>query len=95
MHSALSRKSYLEALQRSDYLLDAVVSITKQHSGILFEKQRVFDASIDFRLPNRRGSIELTAKNLLDEEFRFQDTDPENPHVFPDRFFAVRFSLSF
>jgi len=55
----------------------------------------VFDASVDYRLPNRRGSIELAVKNLTDEEFQFQDTDPENPHIFPKRFLALRFSLSF
>jgi tetratricopeptide (TPR) repeat protein len=55
----------------------------------------VFDAGVSYRLPNRRGSVELGIKNLLDEEFRFQDTDPENPHVFPRRFASFRFSLSF
>jgi hypothetical protein len=55
----------------------------------------VFDGAFDYRLPGRRGSIEFGIKNLLDEEFRYQDTDPDNPHVFPERFGYARFTLSF
>ena len=55
---------------------------------------QVFDAAVGFRLPNRRGSVELVAWNIFDERFQFQDTDPENPQVFPERFVALRFSLS-
>jgi tetratricopeptide (TPR) repeat protein len=53
----------------------------------------VFDASLRFRLPNRRGNVEAGIKNLFDKEFRFQDTDPENPRIYPDRFAFVRFTL--
>ena len=55
----------------------------------------IFDGAFDVRLPNRRGSIELGIRNLLDEEFLFQDTDPENPHVFPERLGYARFTLTF
>jgi outer membrane receptor protein involved in Fe transport len=55
----------------------------------------VVDASADYRLPNRRGSVEIGIKNLLDRRFQFQDTDPENPHVFPERFLMTRVSLTF
>lgn len=53
----------------------------------------VFDASFQFRLPQRRGTVELGVRNLLDEEFNFQDTDPENPRVFPERFAFARFTV--
>ena len=52
-----------------------------------------FDASLDIRLPNRRGSIEVAAKNLFDDNSKFQDRDPENPHIFPERIFLARFTL--
>ena len=55
----------------------------------------VVDASLGFRLPKRRGSIELSVYNLLDEQFHFQDLDPENPRIFPERFAALRFTLSY
>jgi hypothetical protein len=54
-----------------------------------------FDAALDIRLPNRRGSVEFAVKNLLDDDSRYQDTDPENPRIFPERFFLTRFTLSF
>jgi hypothetical protein len=55
----------------------------------------IFNAAVDYRLPNRHGSVEIGIKNLFDEAFQFQDTDPENTRVFPDRFLMGRFSLSF
>jgi outer membrane receptor protein involved in Fe transport len=55
----------------------------------------VFDLSIGYRLPNRRGLVELTARNLFDEEFQFQDTDPETPRIFPERFVGLRFTLAY
>ena len=45
----------------------------------------VHDASVRLQLPNRMGTFELGIRNLLDNEFNFQDTDPENPRVFPER----------
>jgi tetratricopeptide (TPR) repeat protein len=56
---------------------------------------RIFDAAVGYRLPKRHGSVELGIRNLLDEAFRFQDTDPENPRVFPDRFASLRVLLNF
>ncbi|MGD9213837.1 MAG: TonB-dependent receptor [Desulfobacteraceae bacterium] len=55
----------------------------------------VVDASIDYRLPKRYGIINLEAKNLFDEEFNFQDTDPANPEMFPVRSFFLRLTVSF
>lgn len=55
----------------------------------------VVDASISYRLPRRRGIVTIGAGNLLDEEFKFQDTDLENPSIFPERFVFGRLSLYF
>ncbi len=55
----------------------------------------VLDASIGYRLPRRWGLIEVSAKNLFDRSFDFQDTDPANPEVSPRRFIALKWMLSF
>jgi outer membrane receptor protein involved in Fe transport len=60
----------------------------------------LLDAAIGYRLPKRRGILSLEARNLLDEEFFFQDqniqtTDPVNPRFIPDRIVFGRVTLSF
>jgi Flp pilus assembly protein TadD len=55
----------------------------------------IFDAFASYRLPNRRGIVSLNADNLLDEQFWFQDVDPTNPTLIPERFLSVRFTLAF
>ena len=55
----------------------------------------VVDASIGYRLPKRLGLITIEAKNLFDEEFKFQDTDPSNPEIFPERLVLFKVTLSF
>jgi len=53
------------------------------------------DASLRYRLKNRRGIVSLTLINALDEEFRFQDTDPENPTIIPERWVLLKFTAAF
>lgn len=53
------------------------------------------DLSLGYRLPNRRGIVSLDVSNALDQDFRFQDTDPENPRVLPERTVLLRASLSY
>lgn len=55
----------------------------------------VVDASLRYRLPKRLGMISLEAKNILDEDFQFQDTDPANPEIYPERLIAARLTLTF
>ena len=55
----------------------------------------VVDAAIGYRLPNRWGIITLEAKNLFDNRFHFQDTDPVNPSISPERLVLVRFTVAF
>lgn len=55
----------------------------------------VFDAFISYRLPHRWGIITLEGKNLLNKRFQFQDTDPLNPSIIPDRAILGRVTLAF
>jgi outer membrane receptor protein involved in Fe transport len=54
----------------------------------------VFDASIRYRLPKRMGIFRIDAKNIFDEEIKFQDTDPANPWLYPERLIFVKIILS-
>jgi Tfp pilus assembly protein PilF len=55
----------------------------------------IVDAFIGYRLPNRRGLLSLNADNLLDRQFQFQDVDPLNPSMIPERLLSFRFTLAF
>jgi Tfp pilus assembly protein PilF len=55
----------------------------------------VADAFIQYRLPNRWGVLRLEAQNLFDEEFRFQDLDPENPRIVPDRLVLLKLTAQY
>jgi tetratricopeptide (TPR) repeat protein len=54
----------------------------------------VFDAGMGYRLPRRRGLLSLHVHNALDTKFRFQDLDPDNPHMIPLRLLAFRFTVA-
>ncbi len=53
------------------------------------------DASLDYRLPKRRGLVRVGAKNLFDTSFRFQDTDPLNPRIQPERLVFAKLTINF
>jgi tetratricopeptide (TPR) repeat protein len=53
------------------------------------------DLAVQYRLPKRYGLISFGVKNVFDEDFLFQDTDPSNPQVVPERFVFGRVTLSF
>jgi tetratricopeptide (TPR) repeat protein len=60
----------------------------------------LFDASLGYRLPNRRGIISLDARNIFDQSFlfrnlHFQTTEPINPIYLPTRTVFTRFTLNF
>jgi tetratricopeptide (TPR) repeat protein len=55
----------------------------------------VVDGSIGYRLPHHWGIVSLEVRNLLDERFRFQDTDPANPTIFPELTIFGKLTLSF
>ena len=58
------------------------------------------DAAVGYRLPNRRGLFEIEARNLLNEQFLFQDPniqaqEPSNPVYIPELTVLVRFTMTF
>jgi tetratricopeptide (TPR) repeat protein len=55
----------------------------------------ILDGSVGFLFPNRRGLISFEAKNIFNESFRFQSTDPYNPRFYPERLLLARLTLSF
>lgn len=55
----------------------------------------VFDASVGYRFPKRYGIFTIEARNLFNEKFNFQDTDPANPSISPKRLILAKFTLSF
>lgn len=54
----------------------------------------VVDAGISYRLPKRLGIISLTAKNLLNKSFRYQDTDFVSPSIQPKRSVFLKFTVA-
>jgi tetratricopeptide (TPR) repeat protein len=55
----------------------------------------VVDASIGYRLPDRRGLFTIDVRNLFDNSFHFHDTNSRSPTVAPERQVLVRFTLAF
>jgi hypothetical protein len=55
----------------------------------------VLDASLAYRLPRRWGIVSIEGWNLLDQRLVFQDTDPANPTIYPERLILARFTLAF
>ncbi len=59
----------------------------------------LMDASLGYRLPKRNGIISLEARNLLDKDFKYQETDlfgkQRLPRYEPDQTLLLRFTLSF
>ncbi len=52
------------------------------------------DITLGLRLPSKRGHVSFRVHNAFDQQFRFQDTDPENPRIFPERLAQLRFTYS-
>jgi len=55
----------------------------------------IFDASAGYRLPDRWGIVSIEARNLFNQSFQYQDTDPYRPIIQPGRtvYFKVTISL--
>lgn len=54
----------------------------------------IVDAGVTYRLPNRWGLIGVEVKNLFDNQRDFQDIDPENPRVTPERLALFKITLA-
>jgi TonB dependent receptor len=53
------------------------------------------DASIGYCLPKRWGLLTLEGRNLFNQEFKFQDTNPAQPAIHPEQLILARFTLAF
>lgn len=55
----------------------------------------ILDAEVAYRLPRRYGILSFGVKNILDEEFKYKDTDPSHPAVAPAFLAIGKITLSF
>jgi hypothetical protein len=72
--------------------------IFEDHNTVLFagsDQSWVVDGFVRYRLPKRWGFVTIGVRNLFEEEFKFQETDPKNPTISPDRLFFAKFTLAF
>lgn len=53
------------------------------------------DARLAYRLPRRLGLVSVGVRNLFDTTVQFQDTDPQNPELYPERLLYGSVSLMF
>jgi tetratricopeptide (TPR) repeat protein len=53
----------------------------------------VLNAGVSYRIPQRYGRLALEVRNLLDEKFNYQDTDPTNPAIRRGRLAVVKFTI--
>jgi outer membrane receptor protein involved in Fe transport len=88
-----ARASHIE--QTGEFLTGFATPVSPPPLAAGEDRFWVLDAFVGYRLPNRRGLLSLTADNLLDETFQFQDIDPTNPSLFPERLISFRFTLAF
>ena len=51
------------------------------------------DVRVGYRLPWRSGLVSVGVRNLFDTEVQFQDTDPQNPQLHPQRHLYASVSL--
>ncbi len=77
--------------QEGDYLDDQLIPGLIQISDDFW----VIDAEISYKFKQQRGIVSLLVKNLADQEFAFQDTDPANPRIIPDRYALIRYQFRF
>jgi outer membrane receptor for monomeric catechols len=55
----------------------------------------IADALLGYRFPRRLGLATLEVRNLFNEHFHFQDTDPRNSAISRDRVIFLRLTLAF
>jgi tetratricopeptide (TPR) repeat protein/opacity protein-like surface antigen len=54
----------------------------------------IVDSTMSYRLPKRTGMVSIEARNLFNQSFRFQDTDPFNPIIQPSRSVFMKLTLA-
>ena len=88
--------SGLSVFLRGTYI-DQEGAFERPSAGIFEDGQDnfwVFDASISYRLPKRYGFITVGAKNVFDEDFKYFDTDLDNPRIQPGSVFFGQITLA-
>jgi tetratricopeptide (TPR) repeat protein len=89
--------SGLSASLTSTYI-DQQGSYERQGSPGTFENDNdqfwLIDAAIKYRFPKRYGFFTIGAKNLMDENFEYFETDRDNPRIQPDRHFFASITLA-
>ena len=85
-----ARATYL--YQDGDFLVPAGFALAEISDDA---RTWIVDASLGYRLPKRYGLISLDVRNVFDKSFNYQDTDPGNPQVAPERRVMLRLTLSF
>jgi TonB dependent receptor len=55
----------------------------------------VADVGLGYRFPKRWGLASIEVRNLFDENFQFQDTDPGDPRLGPERTIFRRLTITF
>jgi tetratricopeptide (TPR) repeat protein len=78
--------------QKGDFVVSEDFSLSAKGDDDHFW---VADAVIGYRLPKRYGTLSLETLNLFDGSFDFQDTDPGNPTIAPERWVLFKLSLNF
>jgi tetratricopeptide (TPR) repeat protein len=78
-------------VEQEGVFLDPMFQTTAEDSDQFW----VVDAAASYRLPKRWGIISVEGKNILDEDFKFQDTDPANPDIYPERLILGKITLAF
>jgi tetratricopeptide (TPR) repeat protein len=76
--------------QRGDFVL--TTSDERRHASDNFW---LSDARLAYRLPRRLGLLSVGVRNLFDSRVRFQDTDAQNPELYPERLLYGSVSLMF
>jgi tetratricopeptide (TPR) repeat protein len=69
---------------------DASGGLTRGHDRFF-----LVDFAVSYRLPNRWGLLTLEARNIFDTPIRFQDTDPANPTIAPERAVVLKFTVAY
>jgi outer membrane receptor protein involved in Fe transport len=73
------------------YAIDPAVAVGEYGEDAFW----LVDLSLGYRLPNRRGLVALRLDNAFDEDFFYQDLDPENQSLMPERVLSLRFTLAY
>ncbi len=76
--------------QRGDFVV--TTSGERRHASDRFW---LSDARLAYRLPRRLGLVSVGVRNLFDTRVRFQDTDAQNPELYPQRLLYGSVSLMF